>query len=151
MKENPRLQTLAVRSTTYWDSPGPADARFNLVGLQEGDPAATPVTGDNPQVVRWVTALGHRHAFARWWCAHPRVSVTHRWAVAQWRRSSDGLATGHLVHSFTHSGGERAREKREWLRVLQVSASRWFFVRPKVARDRRSWMDGTQHFGLVLA
>jgi hypothetical protein len=65
MKENPRLQTLAVRSTTYWDSPGPADARFNLVGLQEGDPAATPVTGDNPQVVRWVTALGHRHAFAR--------------------------------------------------------------------------------------
>jgi hypothetical protein len=91
MKENPRLHTLAVRSTAPRDSPRPADAGSDLVGIREGDPAIPPVTGDNLQVVQRVA-----------------------------EQSCDGAtppASRPPTTSCARSGGERGREKREWLRV----------------------------------
>jgi hypothetical protein len=57
---------------------GLAVAGSDLIGLREGDPAASLVASDNPRVVRQVTTFGHRREPARRQRAHLRVNVTHR-------------------------------------------------------------------------
>jgi hypothetical protein len=95
-------------------------------------PRALPLVNVNPRVwLAQASGLGCCHTSARWWHAHPWVSVARLREVMRWHCSSGWSATDHRSRSLA-LGGQRGEHK--WCARVQEPATSGF-----CCAERRAW------------